>query len=506
MHWKQASNCPSCAQLKQQTNLVGNQAPNNAMQRNQYAQQNGREQGMVQPLPQQLASGPPNVVVPPPGHFNGFNRTELHNAQQNGLPGPVSPRNPVGNMNQRLPVPIDGNAWRASLSPEERTKTLEKIVQMMMPFLRKIEEGAFMSANNGDEYFHSLATRIHKLQTTPEESLAVKIEPKAEVKPFSNQMPFSKPGPQQGPNSRMPGPDASQLRASPMPNGQHSGPPQHNGMHFNQEEQPRSQTHTPVSSAGNNQTLMDMLSRQRPSSTNSNAESTSSQSGHCSVTQQMQVETVMHCQKQIKSEPDSVDTKDMIRVKTEPQDESSSPACPIKQEPGSQDQQPQSSSSAISPDVKPKLETQEAEQPSPSPARALATVNSSSPKPKKTFRPEELHKALMPSLVELYKLDPDSRDRKSIFREPVDPQALGIPHYFEVIKNPMDLSTIKHKLDHGLYENPWQYVDDVRLMFDNAWLFNDKKSCVYKHCSKVRVKLEKNLPQTKFLFLALRLF
>ena len=49
----------------------------------------------------------------------------------------------------------------------------------------------------------------------------------------------------------------------------------------------------------------------------------------------------------------------------------------------------------------------------------------------------------------------------------------------------MDLSTIKRKLDTGQYADPWEYVDDVWLMFDNAWLYNRKTSRVYKYCSNV---------------------
>ncbi|XP_061605507.1 CREB binding protein b isoform X3 [Phyllopteryx taeniolatus] len=100
---------------------------------------------------------------------------------------------------------------------------------------------------------------------------------------------------------------------------------------------------------------------------------------------------------------------------------------------------------------------------------------------KKIFRPEELRQALMPTLEALYRQDPESLP----FRQPVDPLLLDIPDYFDIVKNPIDLSTIKRKLDTGQYQEPWQYVDDVWLMFNNAWLYNRKTSRVYKNCTKL---------------------
>uniref|UniRef100_A0A4W5K5U0 histone acetyltransferase n=1 Tax=Hucho hucho TaxID=62062 RepID=A0A4W5K5U0_9TELE len=97
------------------------------------------------------------------------------------------------------------------------------------------------------------------------------------------------------------------------------------------------------------------------------------------------------------------------------------------------------------------------------------------------FKPEELRQALMPTLESLYRQDPESLP----FRQPVDPMVLGIPDYFDIVKNPIDLSTIKRKLDTGQYQEPWQYVEDIWVMFNNAWIYNRKTSRVYKFCSKL---------------------
>lgn len=64
------------------------------------------------------------------------------------------------------------------------------------------------------------------------------------------------------------------------------------------------------------------------------------------------------------------------------------------------------------------------------------------------------------------------------FMEPVDPVKLGIPDYFNVVKTPMDLSTIKKKLDAGSYNRADEFEADVRLMFQNCYLYNGAESDV----------------------------
>lgn len=68
------------------------------------------------------------------------------------------------------------------------------------------------------------------------------------------------------------------------------------------------------------------------------------------------------------------------------------------------------------------------------------------------------------------------------FQEPVDPVKLGIPDYFDVIKNPMDLSTIRRKLESGQYASTEMFEGDVRLIFSNCYSYNAPESDVVGLC------------------------
>ncbi len=50
----------------------------------------------------------------------------------------------------------------------------------------------------------------------------------------------------------------------------------------------------------------------------------------------------------------------------------------------------------------------------------------------------------------------------------MDPVKLGIPDYFTIIKKPMDLGTIKTKLDREEYTYVNEFAADVRLVFVNS--------------------------------------
>ena len=171
----------------------------------------------------------------------------------------------------------------------------------------------------------------------------------------------------------------------------------------------------------------------------------------------------------------------MPDIKTEPGTGNDGIKSEIKQEPmeAGASGGPSGQAAGNNMDMKPNIKTEIKTETKAEPADVKPTIDI---KPQKvTFTKEELKNALEPPLMKMYNCDPEAAP----FRIPVDPIALGIPDYFDIIKNPMDMSAIKTKLDNGDYKDPWQFVDDVWLMFENAWTYNRKTSKVYKYCNKL---------------------
>ncbi|KAG0289366.1 hypothetical protein BGZ98_003852 [Dissophora globulifera] len=65
------------------------------------------------------------------------------------------------------------------------------------------------------------------------------------------------------------------------------------------------------------------------------------------------------------------------------------------------------------------------------------------------------------------------------FMEPVDYVKLNIPDYPKVIKNPMDLGTIRQKLEADEYDNAAMFEADVRLVLWNCFKFNPPETPVH---------------------------
>lgn len=120
------------------------------------------------------------------------------------------------------------------------------------------------------------------------------------------------------------------------------------------------------------------------------------------------------------------------------------------------------------------------------------------PKVPKVFIPQELQRAFMPVWERIYRLEPESLP----FREPVDP---NLREYFNLVKKPMDLSSIRARLfGHMLpavgingrerlaepYFDPWDIVRDFYQIFTNAWIYNKRGSRIYKYANKLHEVFE----------------
>ncbi|KAF9110567.1 pre-mRNA-splicing factor prp46 [Mortierella sp. AM989] len=75
------------------------------------------------------------------------------------------------------------------------------------------------------------------------------------------------------------------------------------------------------------------------------------------------------------------------------------------------------------------------------------------------------------------------KDMYVLFTEPVDPTL--VPDYATVIKNPMDFSTMRAKVERNFYPNIDEFLKDFQLVCDNARLYNSKDTLYWKQADKL---------------------
>ena len=66
-----------------------------------------------------------------------------------------------------------------------------------------------------------------------------------------------------------------------------------------------------------------------------------------------------------------------------------------------------------------------------------------------------------------------------VFNVPVDAKRLGLHDYHKIITKPMDLGTVKMRLNKNWYKSPKEFAEDVRLTFSNAITYNPKGEDVH---------------------------
>ena len=79
------------------------------------------------------------------------------------------------------------------------------------------------------------------------------------------------------------------------------------------------------------------------------------------------------------------------------------------------------------------------------------------------------------------------------FQTPVDTIKLGLPDYFKLIKYPMDLGTVKKRLEHNYYWCSEECIHDVTTMFQNCYLYNKPEEEVVSMAKEVERCFENKL-------------
>ncbi|KAL8535950.1 hypothetical protein ACS0TY_011555 [Phlomoides rotata] len=73
------------------------------------------------------------------------------------------------------------------------------------------------------------------------------------------------------------------------------------------------------------------------------------------------------------------------------------------------------------------------------------------------------------------------------FNVPVNPVALGIPDYFDVIETPMDFGTICNNLEKGVkYKNAEDVYKDVQYIWNNCYKYNNKGDYIVELMKRVK--------------------
>ncbi|KAI1079175.1 putative Bromodomain testis-specific protein [Whalleya microplaca] len=81
------------------------------------------------------------------------------------------------------------------------------------------------------------------------------------------------------------------------------------------------------------------------------------------------------------------------------------------------------------------------------------------------------------------------------FKEPVRPIEDGVPDYLDKIKTPMDLGTVKKKMDRKEYTTEEEFLADVRQIFENCYTYWGHESGMGEACQKLQSTFEEKYRQ-----------
>eukprot|EP01041_Mallomonas_annulata_P001337 gene1337-2586_t len=101
---------------------------------------------------------------------------------------------------------------------------------------------------------------------------------------------------------------------------------------------------------------------------------------------------------------------------------------------------------------------------------------------------EDMHKLVLAFIA---------RPESGPFRESVDWKNLGLLDYPTIIKHPMDLGTIKQKLENNFYGSVEEVAADMRLVWTNCMTYNQDGSEYYQLADTFAKKFEEKYSQLR---------
>ena len=109
---------------------------------------------------------------------------------------------------------------------------------------------------------------------------------------------------------------------------------------------------------------------------------------------------------------------------------------------------------------------------------------------------EATHRLYYPIFKELWDMEFSNLGGTNPFRIVIDKDncvAMGVPDYADVIEHPMNLTYIQEKVNHKTYETLQSFIDDVKLLINNALLYNSDPNNEYHIAAK---KLKRKFKKT----------
>ena len=81
------------------------------------------------------------------------------------------------------------------------------------------------------------------------------------------------------------------------------------------------------------------------------------------------------------------------------------------------------------------------------------------------------------------------------FKDPVDPERDGVPDYHAVVTKPMDLTTMKAKMDGHEYADESEFLADMNQIFTNCYTYWREQDPMWAACEKLQKSFEDKFGQ-----------